>query len=127
MPRKVAVGQATDTPSEPFRMSSVLVMGLGSRNLRIGLASNYLPKTMPHVIARRRKVAACQSAARRPTAKAKPEDTIGGELEESQKEALSAAQLALQAMRMGLRRTNVSQDQVKNRSVRPFKSTHARR
>ncbi|XP_065846529.1 actin-related protein 8-like [Oscarella lobularis] len=103
MPRKVVQGPTTDTPSEPFRTSSVLVVSLGSRNLRIGLASNYLPKTMPHAIARRRRQRQTQTQ----------KEELRDDLSETQILALNGARHALQLMRMGLRRTNVSQDQIK--------------
>lgn len=44
--------EAEETPAETLG-SKVIVMHLGSQNLRIGLASDALPKTIPMVIARR--------------------------------------------------------------------------
>lgn len=44
--------EAEETPAETLG-SKVIVMHLGSQNLRVGLASDALPKTIPMVIARR--------------------------------------------------------------------------
>lgn len=48
-----------EAPEEETLGSKVIVMHLGSQNLRVGLASDALPKTIPMVIAR--KSATCES------------------------------------------------------------------
>jgi actin-related protein 8 len=45
--------RATEDAPEDFSGSKVVVIHPGSRNLRIGLASDALPKTIPMVIARK--------------------------------------------------------------------------
>lgn len=42
-----------ETPEEETLGSKMIVMHLGSQNLRVGLASDALPKTIPMVIARK--------------------------------------------------------------------------
>lgn len=47
------VGEEADDAAEEHQASKVIVIHPGSQNLRIGLASDALPKTVPMVIAKR--------------------------------------------------------------------------
>ncbi|PGH16638.1 hypothetical protein AJ80_05140 [Polytolypa hystricis UAMH7299] len=50
-----AMGEADEDSEEALVGSKIIVMHVGSQNLRIGLASDALPKTVPMVIARKSK------------------------------------------------------------------------